>query len=66
MRVLRLPQVRERTGLSKMTIGRLEKAGGFPKRIRLGENSVGWAEHEIEAWLAGKLAERDQAAGHGQ
>lgn len=32
-------------------IARLEKAGKFPKRIRIGERRVGWRLSEIEAWL---------------
>src|SRR5229473_694755 len=31
-------------------IARLEKAGQFPKRIRLGACRVAWWEEEIEAW----------------
>ncbi|MEL6190044.1 MAG: AlpA family phage regulatory protein [Myxococcota bacterium] len=30
----------------------MEKRGEFPKRIRLGPQSVGWLEHEIDDWLA--------------
>ncbi|MGY3912773.1 AlpA family phage regulatory protein [Aeromonas piscicola] len=26
----------------------------FPKAIRLGANSVGWFEHEIDQWLLGR------------
>lgn len=32
-------------------IARLEKAGRFPKRIRIGERRVGWRLSDIEAWL---------------
>jgi len=32
-------------------IGRLEAAGEFPKRIRLGKNRVAWYAHEIEEWI---------------
>jgi prophage regulatory protein len=31
---------------------KLEKRGEFPKRVRLGPNSVGWIESEIDDWLA--------------
>jgi len=40
-------------------IARLETAGRFPKRIRLGQNRVCWLLSEVEAWLDAKLAERD-------
>lgn len=50
--VLRLTQVLAKTSLSKTTIYRLEAAGKFPKRVRLGENSTGWYAHEIDDFLA--------------
>ncbi len=51
-RLLRLPQVVERTGLSETTIWRWEKAGKFPRRRRLGPNSVAWVADELEEWAA--------------
>ena len=50
MRFLRIRQVMQLTGLSRMTIYRLELAGRFPKRRRLSENSVAWLESDIAAW----------------
>ena len=50
MRFLRIRQVIQVTGLSRMTIYRLELAGEFPKRRRLSENSVAWLESDIAAW----------------
>ncbi len=37
--------------LSRTTIWRLEKSGQFPKRVRLGQNSVGWLKGDIDTWL---------------
>lgn len=51
MKMLRLPEVVEVTGLSRPTIYRLEAKGEFPKRRRLGVNSVGWVEDEVTAWI---------------
>jgi prophage regulatory protein len=51
MRILRRPAVIERTGLSNATIHRREQAGDFPARVKLGPNSIGWIEHEIDAWI---------------
>ena len=31
----------------------------FPKKVRLGANSVGFVEEEIDAWLEARAAERD-------
>lgn len=39
------------TGLSRMTIYRLELAGKFPKRRQLSQNSVAWFESDIENWV---------------
>lgn len=48
---LREPQVFERTKLSKSTRWRLEKEGLFPRRRKLGKNSVAWLSNEIEDWI---------------
>lgn len=49
--VLRTQQLREYIGLSRTTIWRLEKSGQFPKRVRLGQNSVGWLKGDVDSWL---------------
>ena len=51
MKLLRIREVMEITGLSRMTIYRMEKAGDFPSRRRLGTNSVAWIEGEVNAWV---------------
>jgi prophage regulatory protein len=51
VKMLRWYEVRERTGLSRSTIWRLEGSGMFPRRRQLGGNSVGWVEAEIQEWL---------------
>ena len=52
--ILRPPEVLIRTGLSRTTIWRRVRAGTFPAPIELGENSIGWPESEITAWLANR------------
>jgi len=37
---------------------RLEAEGKFPKRVRIGENSVGWLTKEIEAYVEEKINQR--------
>ena len=59
MRILRQRQVTEKVGYSPMHLWRLEKAGRFPRRLKLGPNSVGWVAEEIEEWIAARIAERD-------
>lgn len=54
MKILRIGQVQELVQLSRTTIWRRERAGDFPARIRLAENSVGWLADEIEAWVSAR------------
>jgi len=46
---------------SRQHINRLERSRKFPAHVNLGENTVGWVEDEIDAWLTAKIAERDAA-----
>ncbi|MBP7766836.1 MAG: AlpA family phage regulatory protein [Syntrophaceae bacterium] len=50
-RIIRKPELFARVGLSDATIWRLEKSGKFPRRVKLGGNSVGWMSDEFETWL---------------
>ena len=57
-RIIRKPELFARLALSDATIWRMERAGKFPRRIKLGSNSVGWFDNEIDAWLEKKAEER--------
>jgi predicted DNA-binding transcriptional regulator AlpA len=54
LRVLRFPELKTRKGIdyARQYVDRLEREGRFPTRLRLGPNSVGWLEHEIDDWIA--------------
>jgi prophage regulatory protein len=39
-------------------IYRLEAAGKFPRRVRVGANRVAWVESEILDWMAQRIQER--------
>lgn len=54
--ILRFPQVKDMTGLSRTTIWRLEQTGDFPKRVQLSPNAVGWRESEINHWQSSRIA----------
>ena len=58
MMFLRVRQVMELTGLSRMTIYRLELAGEFPKRRRLSKNSVAWLDTDIVQWAESRPVSR--------
>lgn len=53
--ILRRKQVEARTGLPRSSIYAAIAAGNFPTPISLAEKSVGWLEHEIDAWIAARV-----------
>jgi predicted DNA-binding transcriptional regulator AlpA len=53
MHILTTSDVTRLTGLSRTTLWRLERQGKFPTRIRLGLNSVGWRDEEVQHWVEG-------------
>lgn len=56
MKLLRFPAVRERTGLSRSTIWRLERQGAFPRHHRISPNAVAWVEDDVAKWIQSKVA----------
>ena len=53
--ILRLPIVKQRTGLSRSEIYRREGLGEFPVRLSLGARAVGWLEGEVDAWIKSRV-----------
>jgi prophage regulatory protein len=51
-KLLRLPQVKESTGLSKSSIYARIAEGTFPKQISIGPRLVVWVESDIQNWIA--------------
>tara|TARA_R110002073_G_scaffold331785_1_gene516979 strand:- start:1044 stop:1271 length:228 start_codon:yes stop_codon:yes gene_type:complete len=49
--ILRLPRVKERTGLSRSSIYLRISKGEFPAPISLGSRAVGWLEEDVDTWL---------------
>lgn len=47
--ILRLPDIKRLSGLSRSSLYNRIKDGTFPKAIRLGPRAVGWPESDIEA-----------------
>lgn len=50
--LLRLPQVKSITGLSKSTIYARMSEGNFPKQISIGPRLVVWLESDIQQWIS--------------
>ncbi len=63
LKLLSKRQVRDRVLYSYAHIDRLEKAGLFPKRVRLGQSRVGWVEDEIVEWILTKMEARSSPPG---
>ncbi len=66
-RFIRLPEVKELTGLCRTHVYALSKRGKFPRAVRLGGRAVGWVESEISAWMeerkeSGRVGEQGQEA----
>jgi len=61
MKIIRLKQVMETTGLARSTIYKYIAAGTFPKPVPLGGKSVGWVDEEVQAWVQARIEERDAA-----
>lgn len=57
-RVLRLPEVCERTGRSRTTVYDDVKAGRFPAPIRIGLRAIAWREGDIDQWVATRPSAR--------
>lgn len=60
-RILRLNEVIEITGLGKTTIYQLQRAGDFPRCVKMTAQAVGWIEDEVRAWITNRMAARTQA-----
>lgn len=50
VRFLRLPQVLERTCLTKSTLYEMVGRGEFPKQVKISQRSVAWRESDVDAW----------------
>ena len=62
MRFLSKREVKALTLYSDAHRARLEAAGQFPKRVRLGYGRyarVGYVEAEVHEWMNAKIAQRD-------
>ena len=56
-KILRLPEVKQSTGLSRSTIYLRMANNEFPKSISLGGRAIGWFELDIQNWLEEKRKE---------
>ena len=57
-RILRLPEVIEKVGLSRSSIYSRIHEGRFPSPVSLGGRAVGWLSSELEAWIDEQVKQR--------
>ena len=60
---IRLPEVKNKTGLSRSSIYLRMSNGEFPRSISLGSRAIAWLEADIEQWLDKRIA-ASKAANH--
>ena len=68
-RLIRLPEVMNRTGYGRTSIYRKMEDGTFPKSVKLGgpledpnafdSRAVAWIEHEVDQWIESWIEKRD-------
>lgn len=69
MRIIRLKNVIDATGLARSTIYKYIADGIFPKPVNLAPagidmpstRGVGWIQSEVEDWILARIEERDLA-----
>jgi prophage regulatory protein len=60
--LLRLPQVREATGLGRSTIYALVAARKFPQPVKPTEGTSAWVSAEIRDWIAARIEQSRRVA----
>lgn len=61
MRLIRLKEVMQVTGLGRSTVYKYIAEEAFPKPVSLGGRCVGWVEDEVQDWVVAKIQERNLA-----
>lgn len=56
LRLIRLPEVMNRVGLSRPAVYKAIAAQRFPSPIKIGTASA-WVSHEIDSWIEKRIAE---------
>lgn len=58
-RLLRLTDVKARTGKSTSSIYEAIAVGTFPRPVKVGPRTSAWVESEIDAWIEARISERN-------
>jgi|AntRauTorcE11898_2_1112593.scaffolds.fasta_scaffold41705_1 prophage regulatory protein len=62
MKLIRIKEVMDRTGLARSTIYKYISEEKFPQPTKLGPRTVAWVESEIENWINDLINQRDGEA----
>tara|TARA_B100000886_G_scaffold278503_1_gene202524 strand:+ start:671 stop:868 length:198 start_codon:yes stop_codon:yes gene_type:complete len=60
MRLLRIDQVKEQTGLSKASIYKQIRLGNFPSGVKITSRSTAWPSDHIEDWINKQIAKSEE------
>lgn len=61
MQLIRLTETLAKTGLTRTRLYEAVAAGTFPKPVKITARAVAWPVDEVDAWIAGRIAEREAA-----
>jgi len=60
IKILRLRQVKEITGISRSSIYLRMKDGTFPQSVSLGPRAIGWSSNSIDQWVNDRIIESEK------
>ena len=60
-KILRLDDVKSKTGLGRTTIYDQVARGEFPRPIKISTRAIGWIDEEIEGWVQDRVSARDSS-----
>ena len=60
MRLLRIDQVKQQTGLSKASIYKQIRLGNFPSGVKITSRSTAWPSNHIEDWINKQIAKSEE------
>ena len=63
MRLLRIDQVKQQTGLSKASIYKQIRLGNFPSGVKITSRSTAWPSDHIEDWINKQISKSKEKHG---
>jgi len=59
--LIRLPEVKARTGLSRSCIYEAMSDGRFPRPVKITARASAWVESEVQKWIEERINQRGGA-----